>query len=186
MSKVSGWALMEICLTRSYHLKADDTHWFFSKVRGWSVGLKDCVHAKLLRDLGFPLPVKQPRLNNLKPSSILLQRASSRYEVFCSNTLGRGGAGKTVKLELDLNNFTSSSELAVAKMSSASNIKSLRDALHESPMAIPFTGSCEVKIATLPLLPSDCLARLGVSKRTLCQVKLEGQKRRRTNEEDCA
>ena len=163
---------------------------FFSKIRGWSVGLKDTHHAKLLRELGFPLPDTQPSVKSLMPSSALLQRASSRYEVFCSHTLSRGGAGKTLMLDLALG-FPSSTEWAVAKMSSASSVQSLKDAFNTlalSPMASPITFGTEdyevnevneMKLETLPLLPSDCFARLGVSKRRTCNVEVQPQKRQR-------
>ena len=154
---------------------------FFSKLRGWSVGLTpDSKHAKVLLDLGFPLPVKQPNVKSLMHSSDLLVRARRRYELFSSHTLSRGGAGRPLRVLLKglAPESSSSHPTVVAEMSTASPIQALKLALKVSEVPESLSNdhsepeAVQVRLASLPLLPSDCFGRLGVSGRPSRKVAL--------------
>ena len=149
---------------------------FFSKLRGWNVGLDPSAkHGTMLRDLGFPLPMREPGLKNLMHSSELLLRAKKRYEVFAARSLQRG-AGRIVRLHLE-----APGNAALAHVSSASPIAALKAAFEVAKVrkATKAEGEeIEVKMASLPLLPTDSFGRLGVS-RALCTVD-SAAKRQRT------
>ena len=147
---------------------------FFSKLRGWNVG--PCSkHGKMLRDLGFPLPVREPTVKNLMHSSELLLRAKKRYEVFAARSLQRG-AGRTLRLHLE-----APGAAFAAHMSSASPMAALKAAFGEVTKATKdeeVGEEVDVKMASLPLLPTDSFGRLGVS-RAFCTVE-SAAKRQRT------
>ena len=162
---------------------------FFSKIRGWNVGLEPSSdHARVLLDLGFPLPVEQPNLKTLMHGSELLLRAEKRYELFSYHTLLRGGAGRALKVELSVASQESSGGYlpkAVAKVSTASSVQALKAAFQASEVELVSkdpSEALEVKMASLPLLPSDSFGRLGVTSRS-CKVSLDSSpaaKRQRT------
>lgn len=156
---------------------------FFSKLRGWNVGLDPCSkHGKMLRDLGFPLPMREPTVKNLMHSSELLLRAKKRYEAFAARSLQRG-AGRTLRLHLE-----APGAAFAAHVSSASPMAALKAAFGEVTKATRATKvtkeeevgeEIEVKMASLPLLPTDSFGRLGVSQRAFCTVD-SAAKRQRT------
>ena len=125
---------------------------FFSKLRGWSVGLQpESPHATALFSLGFPLPTRQPHLKDFLPGEERLKRARARYEDFCAHTLRRGGAGKRVRLEVGSQ---------AREMSTASPMCKLKPSGDAS--------FAQLGLGSLPLLPADCLARLGICNKKVC------------------